>query len=936
MTYSQKVGKAKKIHALFPSKNDYIHMANDSEIRIGTKIDESGIDKGTKSIGEKLKKLGSSSVVKGVASVGQAISGIGLAAQAAISAVSGAVSTVLELTAAYNTQSDAETRLEIAAKNNPYLDDYAVQKLKSYAGELQSIGEIGDESLLPMMANLAASGRTQSEIQGIMSAALEASATGFIDMQSAVQALNGSYEGSVGSLGKLLPSLKNLTEEELKSGKAIEAVKNAYGGMSQATANVDVQLSNSWGDLKEKLGGLFAKIVVPLQKGLLVAADAANALWDRLSNIVSGTGVPEATTLESRLEQANVELTVLKDKLNEIETAAREAARAMETGTADAATRATATVNHYAQALEEAKAELEEMLELKRKFEAGEEGGRNYQDTTIAMKRNQIANLQMQVNSDRSEPVRQAVQNTVDEANAVKEDIQKHEELIETLKAEIRERDENARRQGAMDARDKLRAEYDETIKAKKKEIALRRSAGENITKEAEAQELYNTAMSAYVKMMGSKEFEGNNGNYIHEVRARNDIASWAKTAGLAETKKLVEDFEKSMKEASDEISGFEKNKFDELLDSLDAEFNAVISNKYLEEEKKLEIEEEYAEMRKKIAEARNDEEARILQDKLDGLMGKNETFWDMYLSKKEQIEQTETAVKQRAEAERIKLEEKYGDDKEGLSAALVELEERTARQMEQIDEAYAQNRAEMVSNLTAEIAGYTSQLTSTISNACNLMLETSQNEAEAEQKTLEAKYKKGEISEEEYNEAITESKRKAAKEQYKIQMIQWSASILEATANIAQGITKAIATGGTLGLITGSLVGAAGAVQIASIIASKPVPPSFSTGGIVAGSSMHGDNIAANLNSREMIMNMSQQKALWDFINGGSSKAGGGTSISINNSASNMVSAKPTVSKDRIEIAIDARVTDSLRKGRYDTALATAQSGMDGEYYGI
>lgn len=936
MTYSQKVGKAKKIHALFPSKNDYIHMANDSEIRIGTKIDESGIDKGTKSIGEKLKKLGSSSVVKGVASVGQAISGIGLAAQAAISAVSGAVSTVLELTAAYNTQSDAETRLEIAAKNNPYLDDYAVQKLKSYAGELQSIGEIGDESLLPMMANLAASGRTQSEIQGIMSAALEASATGFIDMQSAVQALNGSYEGSVGSLGKLLPSLKNLTEEELKSGKAIEAVKNAYGGMSQATANVDVQLSNSWGDLKEKLGGLFAKIVVPLQKGLLVAADAANALWDRLSNIVSGTGVPEATTLESRLEQANVELTVLKDKLNEIETAAREAARAMETGTADAATRATATVNHYAQALEEAKAELEEMLELKRKFEAGEEGGRNYQDTTIAMKRNQIANLQMQVNSDRSEPVRQAVQNTVDEANAVKEDIQKHEELIETLKAEIRERDENARRQGAMDARDKLRAEYDETIKAKKKEIALRRSAGENITKEAEAQELYNTAMSAYVKMMGSKEFEGNNGNYIHEVRARNDIASWAKTAGLAETKKLVEDFEKSMKEASDEISGFEKNKFDELLDSLDAEFNAVISNKYLEEEKKLEIEEEYAEMRKKIAEARNDEEARILQDKLDGLMGKNETFWDMYLSKKEQIEQTETAVKQRAEAERIKLEEKYGDDKEGLSAALVELEERTAKQMEQIDEAYAQNRAEMVSNLTAEIAGYTSQLTSTISNACNLMLETSQNEAEAEQKTLEAKYKKGEISEEEYNEAITESKRKAAKEQYKIQMIQWSASILEATANIAQGITKAIATGGTLGLITGSLVGAAGAVQIASIIASKPVPPSFSTGGIVAGSSMHGDNIAANLNSREMIMNMSQQKALWDFINGGSSKAGGGTSISINNSASNMVSAKPTVSKDRIEIAIDARVTDSLRKGRYDTALATAQSGMDGEYYGI
>lgn len=128
----------------------------------------------------------------------------------------------------------------------------------------------------------------------------------------------------------------------------------------------------------------------------------------------------------------------------------------------------------------------------------------------------------------------------------------------------------------------------------------------------------------------------------------------------------------------------------------------------------------------------------------------------------------------------------------------------------------------------------------------------------------------------------------------------------------------------------------AAGAVQIASIIASKPTPPSFSTGGIVGGSSMHGDNIAANLNSREMVMNMSQQKALWDFINGGSNGAGGGANIVINNSASNVVSAQPQITKDKIEILIDARVNESLKNGRYNSALNQAQQSMSGDYYGI
>jgi hypothetical protein len=216
------------------------------------------------------------------------------------------------------------------------------------------------------------------------------------------------------------------------------------------------------------------------------------------------------------------------------------------------------------------------------------------------------------------------------------------------------------------------------------------------------------------------------------------------------------------------------------------------------------------------------------------------------------------------------------------------------------------------------------------------LALDVVKKQSTAEQAELEKKYRNGEIGEEEYNEKLTESKRKAAKEQYKIQMVQWSASILQATANIAQGVTQAIAQGGVAGIITGALVAAAGGVQIASIIASKPTPPNFSTGGIVGGSSYSGDNIAANLNSREMIMNMGQQKALWDLINSGGNGGVNGTNIVINNSASNIATAQPKITRNQIEIMIDARVNDSMKRGRYDKSLNMAQQGMSGDFYGI
>jgi len=59
---------------------------------------------------------------------------------------------------------------------------------------------------------------------------------------------------------------------------------------------------------------------------------------------------------------------------------------------------------------------------------------------------------------------------------------------------------------------------------------------------------------------------------------------------------------------------------------------------------------------------------------------------------------------------------------------------------------------------------------------------------------------------------------------------------------------------------------------SIAAITAAIVSIPKFATGGIVDGSSFYGDKVLARVNSGEMILNRSQQRNLFNLINGGTS----------------------------------------------------------------
>ncbi len=176
---------------------------------------------------------------------------------------------VKDLSESYKTQAAAEIKLQQAAKNNPYLDSSSVKHLQDYASELQSISTYGDEELLPFMANLVAQGKTESQIMEIMSASLDLAAGSGMSLDSAVTALNATLNGNAGTLGKQNAVIKALTAEELKSGKAIEIIKQQYAGMAAETTTATgtaQQFKNALGDLKEEFGKTFEEVQKPMRR----------------------------------------------------------------------------------------------------------------------------------------------------------------------------------------------------------------------------------------------------------------------------------------------------------------------------------------------------------------------------------------------------------------------------------------------------------------------------------------------------------------------------------------------------------------------------------------------------------------------------------------------------------------------------------------------
>ena len=337
------------------------------------------------------------------------------------------------------------------------------------------------------------------------------------------------------------------------------------------------------------------------------------------------------------------------------------------------------------------------------------------------------------------------------------------------------------------------------------------------------------------------------------------------------------------------------------------------------------------------------DQSAEGLADKYSKKGGERaeEPSWE---EQKQSLLEARAAIKE--------LQDSSVDDLSLTTEQKIALEKKYAAAVEEINRELAegerQSNEERFAAFTAtfeQIGSYVQQTAQLIQNAMAFQLEAVQTEKESELAAVENAYRKGEISEEEYNEKKEQIEKEAAQKEYRIKMWEWAANIAQATANVAMAAVGAAAqTQGNAAarIIAMSLIGAAAGVQLASLIASKPVPPSFATGGFIGGMNgarMGPDDTYIHAKTGELVANAAQQRNLWEAMNGnfkGGQSAGGGMTVVINNSASNVVTAQPKISERQMEIFIDARVKEGLESGKYNSALTKANQSMDGDFYGV
>ena len=98
-------------------------------------------------------------------------------------------------------------------------------------------------------------------------------------------------------------------------------------------------------------------------------------------------------------------------------------------------------------------------------------------------------------------------------------------------------------------------------------------------------------------------------------------------------------------------------------------------------------------------------------------------------------------------------------------------------------------------------------------------------------------------------------------------------------------------------------------------------------------GTSYTGDRVQANVNSGEMILNAQQQKNLWDMAN---SRGGAVVNmpVTIENNASDAVSANAELSQDGLVVMINRIVNAQMAAGKYNQSMDIANSRRRGVDY--
>lgn len=183
---------------------------------------------------------------------------------------------------AFGDQQAAVEQLNQSLKNAGTFSKQASQDLQSFASALQATSTFGDEVILQNIALARNFTQTNEQAKQLTQAAVELSAATGKPLESSITNLGKTFAGLAGELGESVPALRDLTQEQLKAGAAIDLVSKRFAGSALAASQTFngqvVQLKNSFGDFLEVIGAELAPAFSKLVTFLKSTVDALNNL----------------------------------------------------------------------------------------------------------------------------------------------------------------------------------------------------------------------------------------------------------------------------------------------------------------------------------------------------------------------------------------------------------------------------------------------------------------------------------------------------------------------------------------------------------------------------------------------------------------------------------------------------------------------------------
>jgi hypothetical protein len=275
-----------------------------------------------KGLNEEVKKVGESTSIAGDFMDQFKFQTLGVAAgqfafQALNSAISLVKSAIFDSIAAYTESEDAVNRLNQALNASGSYSKAASDDLVLFSREIQRSSIYSDEAILAQVSYAKSLGLSIEQSKNLVRASVELSAQlgGSLEESTTklVRAMSGELPRSVKAL---IPELKELTVEQLRTGAAADIIAEKFSGAAASQLNTYngkvANLKNSVNDLQESIGELIVTSQ-PYKDFLTSTKNAIEAI--RGTSIATSMASGEYGLLSKTTTQLTSDIKILSERV---------------------------------------------------------------------------------------------------------------------------------------------------------------------------------------------------------------------------------------------------------------------------------------------------------------------------------------------------------------------------------------------------------------------------------------------------------------------------------------------------------------------------------------------------------------------------------------------------------------------------------------------